>query len=138
MTLRAGHAVAVAAGIDERLLRLEANVAGGLRDGTVDGADHRIDLIDLNELARLLDGDAGVVLIVFDDHTNLTAQHAAVRVARVDGHLHAAHLVLGGVGVDAGQLFGDAEGEHVRSGAALGNEGGEADDGAGRPPQPMF
>ena len=86
----------------------DLELGGDLRDGDrvrgVHVADQEVDLVALDQLARLLHRDVGLVRgRILDHQLDLPAEDAALGVGLLGRQLHAGHLVLAERGVDAGE-----------------------------------
>ena len=91
-------------------------------DAGIDVADHEVDLIALDQLARLLHAGADVVGGIFHQQFDLTSENAALGVHLLDGELGAHHLVAGRRGIDAGERIDHAHPDR-RLAARLDDEG---------------
>ena len=69
----------------------------------------KIDLVALDQLARLLHAGADVVGGILDQQLDRPPQHAALGVDLLDGKLGADHFVLRHGGINAGQRIDHAD-----------------------------
>ena len=75
----------------------------------IDVADHEVDAVALDQLARLLHAGADVVGGVLDQQFDLASENAALGVDLRDGVFGAHHLVAGRRGINAGQGIDHAD-----------------------------
>ena len=114
MAARAGDRVGVAAGHDVQDALFVRHLRHGERERRVDVAEQEIDLVALDQLARLLHRDAGVAAgRILDHELDRTAEDAALGVDLVERHLAADQLVLARRGVSAGQRIVEADPDRV-------------------------
>ena len=93
----------MAAGNDVQHLLLRRDLRDRRGNAGIDVADHEVDAVALDQLARLLHAGADVIGGVLDQQLDLASENAARGVDLRDGVLGAHHLVAGGCGVSAGQ-----------------------------------
>ena len=101
------------------------------RDARIDVADHEIDLVPFDQLARLLHAGADVIGGILHQQLDLASEHAAFGVDLFDRELGAHHLVAGRCGVDAGEGIDHTDPDR-RLAACLNEEGGSHLKGAQR------
>ena len=98
----------------------------GERESRVHVAKQEVDLVALDELARLLHRRAGVAARrILDDELDLAPQNAALGVDLVERHLAADKLILAWSGVGAGQRIVEADLDRVRGARADDERTGE-------------
>ena len=88
----------------------------------IDVADHEVDLIPLDQLARLLHAGADVIGGIFHEQFDLTSKNAAFGVHLLDGELGSHYLVAGGCRIDAGERVDHAHSDR-RLATRLDDEG---------------
>ena len=96
------------AGNDVQDLLLGGDLGDRGRDARIDVADHEVDLVALDQLARLLHAGADVIGGIFHQQFDLASENAALGVHLLDGELGSHHLVAGRRGVDAGERIDHA------------------------------
>ena len=120
---RAGDRVGMAAGNDVQDALFVRHLRHGERERRVHVAEQEIDLVALDQLARLLHRRAGVAAgRILDDELDRTAENAALGVDLLERHLAADQFVLAERGVGAGQRIVEADPDRVR-GARANDEG---------------
>ena len=106
----------------------------GERKRRVDVAEQEVDLVAVDQLARLLHRRAGVAAgRILDHELDLTAENAALGVDLVERHLAADQLVLAGGGVSAGQRIVEADLDRIGGAGADDEWAGELGGGEGSP-----
>ena len=101
--------VGVAAGNDVQDFLFGGDLGDRGGDAGIDVADHEVDLIPLDQLARLLHAGADVVGGIFHQQFDLPPENAAFGVDLLDGELGSHHLVAGRRGIDAGERIDHAD-----------------------------
>ena len=99
----------MAAGNDVQDFLFGGNLGDRRRDAGIDVADHEVDLIPLDQLARLLHAGADVVGGIFHQQFDLSPENAAFGVDLLDRELGSHHLVAGWRCVDAGEWIDHAD-----------------------------
>ena len=123
MAALAGDRVGMAAGHDMQDALFVRDLGHGERERRVHVAEQEVDLVALDQLARLLHGGAGVAAGRILDHEFAgTAEDAAFGVDLLERHLAADQLVLAGGGVSSGQWIVEPDPYGVR-GAGADDEG---------------
>ena len=104
----------MAAGHDMEDFLFEANVGDRLRQRRVDVADQEVDLVAVDQLARLLHRGAGVAAgRIFDQQFHLAAENAALGIDLFDRELAADQFVFAERGIGAGQRVVEADFDYV-------------------------
>ena len=101
--------VGVAAGNDVQDFLFAGDLGDRRGDARVDVADHEVDLVALDQLARLLHAGADIVGGILDQQFDLASENAALGVDLLDRELGAHHLVAGRRGIDAGERIDHAD-----------------------------
>ena len=101
--------VGVATGNDVQYLLFSGDLGDRGGDTGIDVADHEVDLIPLDQLARLLHPGADVVGGIFHQQLDLPPEYAAPGVDLFDGELGPHHLVAGLRGIDPGERIDHAD-----------------------------
>ena len=123
---RAGDRVGMAAGHDVQDALFVRDLRHGERQRRVDVAEQEIDLVAVDQLARLLHRRAGVAADrILDDELDRAAEDAALGVDLVERHLAADELVLARAGVGAGQRIVEADLDRVGGAGADDERTGE-------------
>ena len=130
----AGDRVGVAAGHDVQDALFVRHLRHGERQRRVDVAEQKIDLVAVDQLARLLHRvPASPLVEILDDELDRTAEDAALGVDLVERHLAADELVLAQRRVGAGQRIVEADLDGVRGAGADDERTGELSGGERRP-----
>ena len=104
------------------------------RQRRIDVAEQEVDLVALDQLARLLHGGAGVAAgRILDQQLDLAAENAALGVDLLDRQLAADQFVLAERGVGAGQRIVEADLDRVGGAGADDERTGELGGGKDRP-----
>ncbi len=107
---RAGDGVGVAAGDDVVDAALVGDLADRDRHRRIDVAEQEIDLVAVDQLARLLHRGAGIGAgRILDQQLHLAAEDAALGVDLLDREFAADLLVLAELGVGAGERIVEAD-----------------------------
>ena len=126
MAARAGDRVGMAARHDMQDALFVRNLGHGERERRVDVAEQEVDLVALDQLARLLHRGARVAAgRILDDEFNRAAENAALGVDLIERQLAADQFVLAWPGVSAGQRIVEADPDRVRGAGA--NDKGAGD-----------
>src|SRR5437899_2059104 len=92
--LRRPHELGARHRIPVDRLVLLGDVHHGHGGAARDGANDELDVVLEDQLLGLAHGGRGLGLVVLGDHLDLVAEHAALGVQLLDGHLHEHRLVL--------------------------------------------
>ena len=96
------------------------------RDGGIGDVEDRLDVLRIEPFAGDVEADVDLVLVVGDDDVDLFAEHRAAEI--LDRHFHRLHGARPGeVGIGAGLVVHDADGERIRGEGG----GGEQAEGEG-------
>ena len=106
----AGDCVGVAAGHDMQNALFVRDLRHGEGERRIDVAEQKVDLVAVDQLARLLHRLPGVAAgRVLDDELSRASENPALGVDLVERHLAADHLILAGCGVSAGERIVESE-----------------------------
>src|SRR5208282_2545802 len=125
--------VGVAARNDMQDALLARHFRHGEGKRRIDVAEQKIDLVAVDQLARLLHRLAGVAAgRILDHELDRTAEDPALGVDLVERHLAADQLVLARGGVSAGERIVEADADRVGGAGADDERTGELGDGERR------